>query len=98
MTCRHSLQARVLPDGLPMTVIGRKAWALERLIAAGDQGCTPIDTPGPRWADYVHKLRRKHGVVIETIDEPHGGPFPGHHARYRLVSKVEILHNMEAGE
>ncbi|MCD1644799.1 hypothetical protein [Aurantimonas coralicida] len=93
---RYSIRARVLPEGPPMIVVGRKAWALERLVAAGNRGCTPIDTPGPRWSDYVHKLRREHGLVIETIDEAHGGTFAGSHARYVLRSNVEVLPNMEA--
>lgn len=66
---------------------GRKAWALERLIEAGATGCTPITQPAPRWASYVHELRRM-GIDIETITEPHGGPYPGTHARYVLRSIV----------
>lgn len=68
-------------------VSGRDRWALEALIAAGSRGCTPINTPGPRWSGYVHKLR-KLGVDIETVTEPHEGQFPGHHARYVLRSAV----------
>jgi hypothetical protein len=66
---------------------GREEWALSHLLAAGDLGCTPIDTPGPRWSDYVFKLRRR-GIYIATIAEAHGGPYQGHHARYVLRSKV----------
>ncbi len=66
---------------------GRDRWALECLMAAGDKGCTPIDTPGPRWSGYVRKFRVA-GVAIETIHEPHTGTFPGTHARYVLRSKV----------
>ena len=66
---------------------GREEWALERLLEAGAAGCTPIDTPGPRWSDYVFKLRRR-GLAIETVHEPHHGPFAGHHARYILRSRV----------
>jgi len=67
---------------------GREEWALSHLIAAGDHGCTPITTPGPRWSDYVFKLRRR-GVDVETITEAHAGPYAGHHARYVLRSRVE---------
>jgi hypothetical protein len=88
-----TLTVRVLPDGEPITLIGRDAWALERLIEAGDVGCTPIDTPGPRWSGYVHKCR-KAGIGIETIHETHGGPFAGRHARYKLASEVLILDDM----
>ena len=66
---------------------GRTRWALECLMLAGAKGCTPITTPGPRWSDYVFKLRGM-GVHIETVHEGHGGAFPGHHARYVLRSEV----------
>jgi hypothetical protein len=69
---------------------GREEWALSHLLAAGSRGCTPIDTPGPRWSDYVYKLKKR-GIVIETITEAHGGPYRGHHGRYVLRSKVERL-------
>ena len=69
---------------------GREEWALSHLIAAGDRGCTPIDTPGPRWSDYTFKLRRR-GIHVETVTEAHGGPYAGHHARYVLRSKVDRL-------
>lgn len=95
MSARHSIRARILPDGLPMTIVGRDAWCLERLLAAGKKGCTPIEQPAPRWSHYVWKLRTKHGIVVETIDEPHGGTFSGHHARYVLRSEVEILPALE---
>jgi hypothetical protein len=55
-----------------------------------DNGCTPIDQPGPRWSGYVHKLH-KAGIVIETIREVHGAPFSGLHARYVLRSLITIL-------
>ena len=71
-----------------IAVSGRDRWALEALIAAGPKGCTPIDTPGPRWSGYVHNLR-KLGVPIETVTEPHDGPFAGTHARYVLRASVE---------
>lgn len=71
-----------------ITVAGRDRWALECLIAAGSKGCTPIETPGPRWSAYVFNLRAM-GVDIETLTEPHDGPFSGHHARYVLRGRVE---------
>jgi hypothetical protein len=79
------------PRGLALK--GRDAWALLQLHHAGDAGCTPIDTPGPRWSGYVHKLRRA-GIAIETVHESHRGPFPGRHARYVLRSRVRVV---EAG-
>lgn len=96
MTCRYHIRARVLPDGEPITIVGRDAWALERLLDAGEVGCTPITQPAPRWSHYVWKLRTKYGIVIETIDEAHGGTFAGSHARYVLRSNVEVLPKMEA--
>ncbi|MCA8896864.1 MAG: hypothetical protein KDA48_16525 [Amphiplicatus sp.] len=69
---------------------GRTAWALRALIEAGERGCTPIDTPGPRWSHYVFCLRRE-GLDIETIAEAHGGPFAGHHARYVLRTLLRVL-------
>lgn len=80
---------------LPMTFIGRDAWALDHLIRAGERGCTPITTPGPRWSHYVFKLRRA-GVNVETVDEDHGGPFAGSHARYVLRSSVRIVQHYGA--
>jgi hypothetical protein len=71
-----------------MDLKGREAWALANLLAAGDQGCTPIDTPGPRWSDYVFKLRKR-GINVETVTETHGGEFAGTHARYLLRTRVE---------
>lgn len=68
-------------------VSGRMLWALEQLLEAGERGCTPIDTPGPRWSNYVFKLRNE-SVEIETITENHVGPFAGTHARYVLRSLI----------
>jgi hypothetical protein len=83
--------ARVLPEGCPFTVSGRDAWALLELLNAGPRGCTPIDNPGPRWSGYVHKLRHRHGLAIETIHEAHHGAFPGSHARYVLHSVLRVI-------
>jgi hypothetical protein len=71
---------------------GRLAWTLTQLLGAGENGCTPMDQPAPRWSDYVFKLRRA-GVAIETLHEAHGGSFSGHHGRYVLRSRVTILEN-----
>lgn len=66
----------------------REAWALDALLAAGPIGCTPITNPAPRWSGYIHRLRRNHGLHIETVTEAHHGEFAGHHARYVLRSVV----------
>ena len=72
-------------------VQGRDAWALQELVDAGAKGCTPIDRPGPRWSGYVHKLKRKYGIHIESIPERHGGQFAGRHVRYVLRSNLRII-------
>lgn len=74
-----------------ITVKGRCRWALDNLIRAGLNGCTPIDHPGPRWSAYRWSLVHEHQVEIETRHEKHGPPFDGTHARYILISKVERL-------
>jgi hypothetical protein len=74
----------------PQAFLGRQAWALNELVAAGETGCTPITTPGPRWSDYIFKLRRE-GVSVETIDERHGGSFSGSHARYVIRSSARLI-------
>ena len=89
MSAILTVKAKV--DGGPVvTVRGRDAWALLELKASNENGCTPIEHPGPRWSGYVHKLRRA-GFVIETIREAHGGPCSGQHARYVLWSPITIL-------
>ena len=95
---RLTIKARIMPDGLPFTVFGRDAWALSELHGAGMRGCTPIDNPGPRWSAYVFKLKRLHGLSIETLNEAHKGPFAGTHARYVLKSQVEILERSDVSD
>lgn len=75
--------------GEPFTIEarGREAWALDRLIEAGQRGCTPRTEPAPRWSAYVHGLRGL-GAPIETVTEPHGGAFAGTHGRYVLRARV----------
>lgn len=82
-------------DGVERTASGRVAWALSELAKAGAEGCTPITTPGPRWSDYVFKIK-KLGISVETVTEMHGGAFAGKHARYVLRSPVQILEIGEA--
>jgi hypothetical protein len=82
-------------EGRTVKVRGRDAWALDALLRAGERGVTPIERPAPRWSHYIFKLRRA-GLVVETIDEPHAGTYPGHHARYVLRSSVEVLEEERA--
>ena len=91
MAKRLEIVARALPDGQPFKVFGRDAWALSQLIAAANNGCTPIDNPAPRWSAYIHALRTERDLNIETVTELHGGQFSGHHARYVLHSQVQII-------
>lgn len=92
---RAPTSALLLPPCFPgpgaryLDLQGRVAWALSQLHAAGEQGCTPIDTPGPRWSHYVYMLRRE-GIAVETVHETHGGTFSGHHARYVLRTPVAV--------
>ncbi|WP_374701147.1 winged helix domain-containing protein [Agrobacterium tumefaciens] len=64
---------------------------VKALVEAGERGVTPIDHPAPRHSAYVHRLRKDYGLLIETIDEKHGGPYPGSHARYVIRTEVEII-------
>ena len=89
MTKTRFLVAR-MPDGQTLTFVGRFAWALACLVEAGEAGCTPIDHPGPRWSHYVFVLRRA-GIAIATITQRHGGPYPGHHARYVLRTLIVVV-------
>jgi len=82
-------------DETGVLVCGRDLWALRSLIEAGETGCTPITRPAPRWSHYIWKLRGV-GIVIETIHEPHGGSYPGTHARYVLRSKVRLASDRRA--
>lgn len=91
-----SLTVMIKPDGGLVTVVGRDAWALEQLIAAGETGCTPLHNPAPRWSHYIFKLRQA-GIVVETIHEEHGGPYSGTHGRYVLRSDVKVLRETSVG-
>ena len=81
----------------PMTVHGRMAWALLRLVEAGPAGLTTLKQPAPRWSDYIFKLR-KAGISIETETESHAGQFAGHHGRYRLLTSVRIVEVIDNAE
>jgi hypothetical protein len=82
---------QILPDGATGKVRGRDCWLLHRLLKAGDRGLTTMDLPaGVRASHYIFKLR-KAGLVIESIEERHGGQFAGRHSRYRLRSQLDII-------
>jgi len=89
----HAIRVRLTdPDseGAVKQFIGRDAWALWELVAAGPNGLTTIERSAPRWSHYIYKLRRG-GIAIETRHEPHAGDYPGHHARYFLRSQLEVI-------
>ena len=69
------------------TLSGRVGQTINALMQAGSKGITPLDNPTLRLAAYIHSLREM-GFTIDTEIEPHGGPYAGHHARYRLRSIV----------
>jgi hypothetical protein len=78
-----------MPRGSCLTFSGREAWTLRRLLEAGAVGVTTIDHPAQRWSHYIFKLRK--AGLVNTNYEPHTGPFPGTHGRYRLESPVNIV-------
>ncbi|WP_347376819.1 hypothetical protein [Ensifer sp. Root1252] len=89
---RLLLRAKIVENGeagQPITVVGRDAWCLKELLAAGQRGITSLQNPAPRLGHYIWKLRR-FGFAIETTHENHAGDYPGHHARYRLHSEVVL--------
>lgn len=83
---------RTLHDGEPRTLAGRVGWMLLQLSQAGDRGLTTAELgPGLRISEYIRRLRKRHGLLIATDVEKHGGAFAGHHARYRLQTNVEVI-------
>jgi len=76
------------PEGA-FTVTGQVAKALAALVAAESRGVTALEvaTWAYRLGAYVHTLRHRHGLSIETRREPHEG---GWHGRYVLRSPVTI--------
>ncbi|KRR06209.1 hypothetical protein CQ12_11525 [Bradyrhizobium jicamae] len=79
-----------MPGGTQRTFTGRQAWMLRRLINAGCAGITLLDNPAPRGSHYLYMLR-KAGLTISTTNEPHEGPFPGTHGRYRLETVITVV-------
>ena len=76
------------PSGA-FTVTGQTAKALAALAEAGKRGVTALEVNS--WAyrlgAYVHELRHRHGLAIETQREPHEGCW---HGRYVLRSNVTL--------
>ena len=70
-------------------VSGRYGQTLYWLIKHKDRGITAksVCNTAYRLASYIHNLRHKRFMEIETQSEPHDG---GQHARYWLKSDIEI--------
>lgn len=83
--------------GETMRLKGREAWTLACLMEAGEKGVTPLDRPAPRWSGYVYSLRKR-GLVVDTLDERHAGPYPGAHGRYVLQTPLTVLKVIHAEE
>jgi hypothetical protein len=79
-----------LDTGEMLRLKGREAWTLSCLLEAAERGVIPLERPAPRWSAYVHSLRKR-GIAIDTIDEPHSGPFSGTHGRYVLRTVLKVL-------
>jgi hypothetical protein len=79
-----------------ITVIGRDAWMLGKLVEAGPKGCTTLEQPAPRTSHYIWKLRHTYGITIASIEEEHGGAYAGRHVRYLLQQRVEFSDESEA--
>ncbi|MBM6580988.1 hypothetical protein ILT44_12410 [Microvirga sp. BT689] len=86
-----------LDTGEILRVKGREAWTLSCLLETGHGGVIPLERPAPRWSAYVHSLRKR-GLVIDTIDEPHAGPYSGTHGRYILRTPLRVLKAVSAQE
>ena len=78
-------------------VEGQEARTLLALASAGAAGVTALEisTWALRVSHYVFKLRG-HGLLVDMEREPHHGPVPGRHGRYRLRTAIQILHRERA--
>jgi hypothetical protein len=84
-------------DGPEQAAHGRVAQMLATLASRGAAGVTSAQfAAGTRVSDSIHKLRHRHGIVIETERVGHGGIFAGEHAIYRLSTPVEVIELVRA--
>lgn len=84
------------PGGAERTIscTGQVARTLRALVEVGPRGVTSLEISNwaLRLSHYVFLLRRRHGLDIETLREPHDGPSgPGTHGRYILKTPVRIV-------
>jgi hypothetical protein len=93
---RFSIRVRIGEGGAAVekTLFGRFAWTIVKLLEAGEHGISSIDEIGPRLSHYVWVLRHREGIAIQSIEEKHGGRFPGRHVRYKLKAKVSLLEGL----
>lgn len=90
---RLCVKAKAWHDKKPTIFIvkGQYARTLLTLAKAGPDGITALEVSGTwalRLSAYIHVLRHRYGLDIETLKEEHPG---GWHARYVLHTPVEIL-------
>lgn len=79
------------------TLSGRIGQTMQHLMQAKHQGITSLENPAIRLSAHIHSLREM-GFIIDTEMEPHGGAYPGYHARYRLRSSVVLGHAQGEGK
>ena len=85
--------------GAEQATRGRLAQMLATLVSRGSAGVTSAQfAAGVRCSDSIHKLRHRHGLVIETDRVGHASLFAGEHGKYKLVSPVEVLELVRADE
>jgi hypothetical protein len=84
------LSVRRLDTDEVLSTKGRESWCLAQLLTTGDKGFTTVERPAPRISHYVFQLRKR-GLPVQTLDESHGGPYRGTHARYRLDVPLVVL-------
>jgi len=78
---------------------GRIAQMLAALATRGKAGLNSAEfAPGVRVSDSIFKLRRQHGLGIETERVGHSGIYSGEHAIYRLSSPVRAVELVRAAE
>ena len=68
---------------------GRLGWLMFQLAKPGSTGYSTIENPAARISAYIHELRGL-GITIDTEMVPHGGDYPGRHARYRLACDAVV--------
>lgn len=85
-------------DRRTIHTVGRVAQTLEALVNSGSSGITGMTVGGwaVRLSHYIFMLRTEHQLDIETVEEEHGGQYPGKHGRYFLRSDVQIISGRNA--